>query len=183
MLENTKSNGTRMGRTLRAHPVAIALIGAECGWLAISATGAGERIRRGASDVGTHAKVWTGQLRDKLRDRAARSSTAHTTDVTEAGRRAYAREKSRWTARAKTALSEDAPLHAAAPAGKAVAHRMAEEGGIINGRLADARERFSEVVESHPIMTLALAVLAGAAVGLALPTSEKKQEGDGQIGA
>lgn len=182
MLENTKDNGTRMSRTLRAHPVAIALIGAECGWLAISATGAGERIRRGAADAGTQAKLWTEQLRDKFRDMAAPPSTAHAADGAEAGTRAYAREKShKARARAGVALSEGAIVRAPAPAKQGARESGADDHGGINHRLADARERLSEAVESHPVMTLALAVLAGAAIGLARPASVKMRDGEGQI--
>lgn len=151
MLDDSKSDSTRLGRTLRAHPVAIALIGVECGWLAISATGASERLRKQASDASTYArargKAWMVHLREELigtvpRTRSSTSRGPHPSETSGYG-------------------AVDAT-----------------GGGI--GPLS-ARQRAGKALAGHPLVTLVLALIAGAAINLALPVSGENKMAAGRI--
>ncbi len=155
MRQNTSGAGGRLGKTWRAHPVALALITVELGWLAISGTSGGERLRKSVSGAGARTKALTGQLREKVMGMAgsARSATARPPYSGEPGSYAYAREKSNQT-------MEQAKDEAASAS--------ADLQGRVDETLSGARERFGGAIGNYPFLSLVLALLAGAAISLAI---------------
>ncbi len=156
MQENTRGAGGRVGKTWRAHPVALALIAVELGWLAISGTSGGERLRKSVSGTSARAKALTGQLREKVMDMtgSTRSATSRRPYSGQAGSYAYAREKS--NQRMGQAMDE-------------AASASADLQGKVDESLAGARERFGGAIGNYPFLSLVLALLAGAAISLAIP--------------
>jgi Protein of unknown function (DUF3618) len=160
--------GGRFGETLRGHPVALALIGAGLGWLAMAATRGGgfgeyggalrERVSGAMQGASERAGATAGQVREKAAGMAGgdarESSPAPYPTGTEGY--AYAREKSGEAAdqAEKSAQAADAKL-------EDTARRVQEGGGAA----------WAKLVDEYPLFVGALGFVAGAAIGLALPRS------------
>jgi hypothetical protein len=159
---------------LRAHPIPLALIGAGIGWLLLSQSSAGDTIgnatrtaqrslREGLADAGDRA----GVLADRVKH-AAGASVAAAEAAYE-----YARPKIEETVERTARYATEAKSraeHAAQAAGSYAqqASRYAEEAGR---QIHDVRDRVSRAMDDHPLAVGVLALAAGAALALLLPSS------------
>jgi hypothetical protein len=180
------------GDMLRSHPVPLALIGMGVGWLLTSSTArarlaeygeaAKERIAGAAQGAAGRAGELAGEMRDKMAGRgAAAASSAAARYPTESAGYAYARQKSGEAMdKAADAVAEAGDklgdtIEGGKQAGSAAwqqARSYAEDSGA---RLSQAGDRFSELMQEHPLAMGALGFLAGAVVALLLPKSSRAE--------
>lgn len=199
MVKDTVSGeGGGLRDTLRNHPLPLALIGMGIGWILMSPgtrTRIGEyggavkdRVSGALHEAGEKAGELAGQVRDKVARARAPEAAATTPYPTEMAGYAYARQKSdeamekarAAAGKAQSTLQDN--VERAQQAGKTAwrrAGRYAEDAGQ---RLSQAGDRFTELMESHPLAVGALGFLAGAVAALLLPRSEIEERLVGPVG-
>ena len=189
MLKDTMSGeGSGFGETLRSNPIPLALIGIGVGWMVMgnAARGRlseyGDTIRdrvgdavQGASD---RASAFAGQVRDKVSGLTAGSATSDQGSAspysTVSSGYAYARQKSGSVmGRAQDAVSgaQDA-LQRTREAGSAAWQRAGDYVGQAGDQFYDARDRFTRLIEDHPLTVGALGFLAGSVLAYMLPRTD-----------
>lgn len=186
MVKDTMSgDGGGLGETLRSHPVPLALIGMGIGWFLISSTGGGrfgevgDRAKEPASDA-------AGQMRETMAGWGAGEAARAAHYPTESAGYAYARQKSGEAMEQARRAAADAggrvreTLQRGRSAGEAAWQQARGYAGDAGQRLSRAGDRFSEVMQEHPLAVGALGLLAGAVVALLLPKStiEERVAGD-----
>jgi Protein of unknown function (DUF3618) len=187
-----------LGDMLRSHPVPLALIGMGVGWLLTSSSARGrlaeyggavkERVAGAAHSAGGRAGELAGGLRHKMAgwSGAAADSSAAARYSTEPAGYAYARQKSGEALdKAADAVSEagdklgDTMERGSQAAGAAwqQARASAKDTGPHFSRVDD---RFSDLMQEHPLAVGVLGLLAGAVIALLLPKSglEERVAGD-----
>lgn len=194
MLKDSMSGdgSSKIGETLRGNPVPLALIGIGIGWILMSSTGAGrgrlgeyggalrERISDAAQNIRERAGELAEQVREKVPGMAGSSGSGSPTGPypTESAGYAYARQKSGDAmdkAQGTMAAARDTvqdTMRRAQDAGSAAWERASDYAGQAGEQLYQARDRFTELVEEHPIAVGALGFLAGTLIALALPRTE-----------
>jgi hypothetical protein len=143
-------NFDRMGETLRANPIPLALIGAGIGWLLLSRG-------REAADEGGGA----GSLAARV-GHASSTAAEATYEYARPKIDATVERSARYAAEAKS-RTEHAARRYAQKAG-----RYTEEAGR---QFHDAREQVSRAMDDHPLAVGMMALAAGAALALLLPSS------------
>jgi hypothetical protein len=167
-------NFDRVGETLRANPIPLALIGAGIGWLLLSRGAAADAIGNAARGARRSVRESLSEAEDRgggLADRVK-----HAADVSVAAAEAvyeYARPKIEETvertARYATEVTSRAGHAAQAAGGYAhQAGRYAEEAGR---QLHNARDQVSRAMDDHPLAVGVISLAAGAALALLLPSS------------
>lgn len=197
MLKDTMSgDGGGIGEVIRSHPVPLALIGMGLGWILVSNTTRdrlgdyGSSVKNRITDAmqGASERVGevAGQVREKVTGAAAHaassadaSSSPYSTDM--AGY-AYARQKSgqamdqaRQAASSATDTAQQM-VGRAQEAGRQALNRAADYTGQASTQLHQARDRFTELIEDHPIAIGAMGFLAGAVMALLLPRSDIEEK-------
>jgi hypothetical protein len=143
-------NFDRLGETLRANPIPLALIGAGIGWLLLSrgrvaadegggAGGLAARVESASSAAAEAAYEYSRPKIDATIERSARYA-AEAKSRTEQAARGYAQK----------------------------AGRYAEEAGR---QFHDVREQANRAMDEHPLAIGIMALAAGAALALLLPSS------------
>lgn len=204
MLKDTMSGeGGGIGETVRNHPVPLALIGIGVGWMLMSATGRGARLgevggalRERVSGVARGAAGRVGDLAGQVREKVSgmtsgSSSTADSLEApypTEYADYAYARQKSgsamakaRDTAAAAGGAIQDT-VSRARETGAAAWQRAGDYAGQAGDQLYEARDRFTQLIEEHPLAVGALGFLAGSAIAFMLPRTETEDRFIGPAG-
>jgi uncharacterized protein YjbJ (UPF0337 family) len=199
MVKDTMSGeNDSFGDTLRSHPVPLALIGMGVGWLLMSSTARArlgeyggavkERVAGAAQSAGARVGDLAGQMRDKTAGWGAAAESSAARYPTESAGYAYARQKSGETMdKARDAAAEAGgklgdTVERGRQAGSAAwqqARSYAEDAG---GRLSQAGDRFSELMQEHPLAMGALGFLAGAVIALLLPKSDLEERVAGNAG-
>lgn len=193
MLKDTMSgDGGRLGETLRSHPVPLALIGVGVGWMLVAGTAGrtrlGEygndlrdRVSGALQDAGARAGEFAGQIKDKFVGTAQAYAPSSPPYPTESSGYAYARQKSgeamdqaQQAAQSAGSAVQD-KMRQARGAGKAAWRRAGDYAQSAGDQLSGARDRFSELVEDHPLAVGALGFLAGAVVAMMLPRTETEE--------
>jgi hypothetical protein len=189
MVKDTMSGeGNGISELLRNNPVPLALIGLGVGWMLMGSSARArigeyggtlkERVSGAVESAGEKAGELAGQLRQKVSGSAADAGAETTPYSTEAAGYAYARQKSNAaTERARQAASAAAgrlqeTLGKAQQAGRSALDQARGYAGDAGQRLSQAGDRFSDMMEQHPLALGALALLAGAVVAMLLPASE-----------
>ncbi len=192
MLKDTMSgDGGRLGETLRSHPVPLALIGIGVGWMLMAGTAGRTRLGEYGSDLrdrvsgalqdaGARAGEFAGQIKDKVTG-AARAAPSSPPYPTESSGYAYARQKSgeamdraQQAAQSAGSAVQD-KMRQAQDAGKAAWRRASDYAQTAGDRLSGARDRFSELIEDHPLAVGALGFLAGTVIAMMLPRTETEE--------
>lgn len=186
MLKDSMSGdgSSKIGDRLRSNPVPLALIGIGLGWMLMSSTGAGrgrlgeyggalrERVSDAAQNIRERAGELAEQVRDKIPGMAGSSGgSASGPYPTESSGYAYARQKSGDTmgrAQGTVAAARDTVQDTM----RRAQERASDYAGQAGDQLYQARDRFTELVEEHPIAAGALGFLAGTLIALALPRTE-----------
>jgi hypothetical protein len=130
----------RIGETVRANPIPLALIGAGIGWLLLGRTG-------GPSHVGAPASSLPDMAEDGGEVAAPSPPEAH----------AYARPKTEATgARARQAVADEVD-------------QPGEDAPQAGARRFAASDSLARAMRDHPLAVGALAFLAGTVLGVLLP--------------
>jgi Protein of unknown function (DUF3618) len=169
-----------LGETLRSHPVPLALIGMGVGWLLISSTGGG-RLGEVGGALKERASDAAGQMREAMAGWGGGEAESAAHYPTDPAGYAYARQKS--------GEAMEQARRAAAEAGGRIGEtlergRSAGEAAWrqARGYAGGAGDRFSALLQEHPLAVGALGLLAGAVVALLLPKSAIEERVTGEAG-
>ncbi len=188
MLKDTMSGeGSGLGETLRSNPIPLALIGIGIGWMVMGNTARGrlgeygdalrDRVSDAVHGASDRASALAGQVRDKVSGLTAGSAADEGPDSsysTVSAGYAYARQKSgSVVGHAQDAVSgaQDA-LQRTREVGSAAWQRAGDYVGQAGDQLYDARDRFSRLIEDHPLTVGALGFLAGSVLAYMLPRTD-----------
>src|SRR5471032_1031751 len=156
-------NFDRVGETLRANPIPLALIGAGIGWLLLSRSATADAIGNAARGARRSVRESLSEAEDRgggLADRVK-----HAADVSVAAAEAvyeYARPKIEETVERTARYANEVTSRAGHAAG-GYAHqagRYAEEAGR---QLHNARDQVSRAMDDHPLAVGVISLAAGAA--------------------
>lgn len=186
MLKDTMSGNTgKLGETLRSNPLPLALIGLGLGWMAMSGTSTGsrigsyggdlrERVSGTVRDMSRRAGDLVGQVKDSVI-----GSGEDTPYSTEASGHAYARTKpgegGTGTARSMAASASEV-VDTASQRAREYAQRAGDYAQQAGTQMVQARDRFTELVEEHPLVVGGLGLLAGVVVAFLLPPTRVEEQ-------
>jgi gas vesicle protein len=188
-----------LGDMLRSHPVPLALIGMGVGWLLTSSTARGrlaeyggavkERVAGATHTASGRAGELAGQLRHKMADwRGAAESSAAARYPTESAGYAYARQKSGEALdKASDAVAEAGgklgdTIERGKQAGAAAWEQARSHAKDTGPHFSRVDDRFSDLMQEHPLAVGALSFLAGAVIALLLPKSGVEERAAGDSG-
>jgi hypothetical protein len=156
----------RVGETLRANPLPLALIGAGVGWLLLSRGGSdmtnqvsGEGRALGGN--GAESRERAGGLLDRVK-RVASAPVAAAEAAYE-----YARPKIEQTVERTAQYASEVKSRGAG----GYADQAGQYAGEASRQLRNAGHQVSRAMDQHPLAVGALALAAGAALALLLPSS------------
>jgi hypothetical protein len=162
-------NLDRVGETLRANPIPLALIGAGIGWLLLSHR---DGVAAAVQDTSDHAAGLAHRIRHAADASVAAAEAAYD----------YARPKIgetvERTARYASGVKSRAE-HAAQAAG-GYAHQAGHYAEEAGRQLHNARDQVSRAMDDHPLAVGVIALAAGAALALLLPSSRVEDRYLGQ---
>ena len=187
------------GDMLRNHPVPLALIGMGVGWLLTSSTARArlaeyggavkERVADATHSAGGRAGELAGQLRDKVAGwGAAHEGSAAARYPTESAGYAYARQKSGEALdKASDAVAEAGgklgdTIERGRAAGSAAWQQARSRAKDTGAHFSRVDDRFSDLMQEHPLAVGALGFLAGAVIALLLPKSGLEERVGGNPG-
>ncbi len=183
--DSMTGNGGKIGETLRNHPIPVALIGVGIGWMLLSNTSRSstgdpvgalrECVSGRVGDMADRAGALAGQIKDKVASAVSPSPYS-----TEAAGQAYGRPKS-GIAESGVAGMAGGVARQAREMGSTVAQRSGEYAEQAGDWLETARDRFTQLMDEHPLAMGALGLVAGAAIGFMLPATRTEERWMGPV--
>jgi Protein of unknown function (DUF3618) len=172
--DSMDGNFGKVGETLRANPIPLALIAGGLGWFLLSRTGGaravGDVARSSGDALGTAARRM-GDVASDAAHRVKEMIGAETPADPSRDNYAYARPKpgERIVADAAGTVSDVAGK--AREALEAAGERASAYAGSLGENFDRARSRFSQLMDEHPMAIGVMGFLAGAVLAVALPST------------
>lgn len=186
--DSVDGNFAKVGETLRANPIPLALIAGGLGWFLLSRTGGaravGDLARSSGDALGTAARR-VGDMASDAAHRVKERIGAETPADPNRDDYAYARPKPSQGFETPGGVADAAGTVSdvtgkAREALGAGGERASAYAGSLDENFDRARSRFSQLMDEHPMAIGLFGFLAGAALAVALPSTRL---GDATLGA